>query len=213
MASVGTAARAETKSWDGDAGPFLKVGYATVDGMSGPAIVSPRAFYLLKAAEAAGGQGGGLARALLNEAFKRSGRDLRSGSIEQMPQAVQRELDPKSKLAGRDIVVLPKGAVGRVAVPRLNNQVTVHLGQERFPVITGVFSLGKIRTFLGEHGWPVNTDVQVTETAAHGAGLGREPGTAASAGTPLWVRILLVIVALGLFAAVVAWKVQHGNFR
>jgi hypothetical protein len=194
-----------------DEGPFLKVGGSFSTGKSrwnGPAVASPQAFYLLKESRQEGGGAAGLIGAALA-----SDDDTRTCAVAELPPAVQAQLDPKGRLPGGDVIVLPRAAISRVKVPAVNNAVYVIVGGDRFTLFTMLFRNGKIRQFLTDNGWTVNADVQPTAAAVHGQGFGRTADAPAPHGPSTLARVLYILLAIAIFVAVFAYKMNRNEQR
>lgn len=199
-----------------DPGPFEMVGKATVAGWTGRAAASPLAFYFVKVARAQNSHfayGGGLFGALLSEAFKKPDADVRTCSLAELPAGARDFLDPKGKLAARDVVVLPKGAVRLVKFARVNNQYTVTAGADAFPVTTGMFSKGKARQTLAQMGWTLDQEVMATAPPIHGASFGRSDPSEVPTGPSRGRRLLYVVIAILILVAVIWLQVYLADQR
>ena len=181
-------------------------------------VVSERAVYLLKAGvvqpNAHGGVLGGLAGALVQAAMSPATTpdDLRTCRLFDLSGPVQAEMDPKKKYLAKDVIVLPKESVRRVKVPAFNNAVEVFSGGDRFVLLTPMFRNGKVRRSFTEMGWTINREVQPVAAPMHARGLG-------GAGDPppnalnIWVRILLVLLAVAVIVAAVALRATFDRHR
>jgi hypothetical protein len=199
-----------------DPGPFLKLGSSfTVKGSrwSGPAVASPTAIYLLKVAQQKGAAyGGGLVGYMVASALAKND-DTRSCDLFQLPEPVRAALDPKSKRKHAiDVIILRRDAISLVKLGAINNTMSIKVGPDRFSVITGLFSRGRIRQFLTGNGWTLNAELMPTAAPTHGSSYGRPDGVAPP-GMNIFARIGLILLAIFIFVAVVAMRVGCDNRR
>jgi hypothetical protein len=196
-----------------DPGPFRTIGSQfSINGKAwaGRSVFSPDAVYLLKTRKVSqAGLHGGVAGALLAAAFT-SEDDTRTCDITDLPPAVRAQLDPKAKRKSGDVVIVRKGAVSYVKVPRVNNVVTFTVAGERMKVNTGAFAVGRAGRFLAENGWALNQELQPTEAPIHGQGFGRDPATPKKRPGAL-KRVLYVIIAIALVALVIGIRILAGH--
>jgi hypothetical protein len=199
-----------------DPGPFTKLGGTfTVKGSrwSGPAVASPIAIYLLKVAQQNSGvYGGGLVGYMVATALTKND-DTRSCDLFQLPEPVRTALDPKSKRKrGGDVIILRRDATSLIKLGRINNTLLIRLGPDRFGVVVGLFSKGRIRQFLTGNGWTLNAELMPTAAPTHGSGYGRPDGVPPP-GMGIVKRVLLIVLAIIIFVAVVALRVGCDHSR
>jgi hypothetical protein len=197
-----------------DPGPFQKIGSQfNVGGKAwtGRAVASGLAFYLLKIRRLnQAGIHGGLAGALLSAALSGTDDDVRTCDLNDLPPAIRAQLDPKGKRKSGDVIIVRKESLSFVKIPRLNNAVTLRLGNEKIKLNTSLFAIGGVGRFLSANGWIVNQELTPTEAPIHGAGFGRDPSTPKKK-TSLVLRILYVIIAILIFVAVVWLRTENGR--
>jgi hypothetical protein len=199
-----------------DLGPFRKIGTQFKLGWSqwsGRAVASPLAFYLLKVRKVThSGMHGGVAGVLLAAAFSGTD-DVRTCDLNDLPPDIRSQLDPKGKRKAGDVIIVRKESLSFVKIPRLNNVVTLRQGDEKIKLNTSWFGIGSVGRFLSENRWTVNQQLTPTELPIHGPGFGRDPSAPAPKKTSVAMRILYVILAILLIAAVVWIRMQEGTSR
>lgn len=154
-----------------DDGPFLTLGHRFNPGTRdwrGRAIASPRAIYLLKVRLHTRRSPIGYVQVALADPD-----DLRTCRVADLPDAVQSALDPRGRLAHRDVIVVARECVGRVSLSRVDNYVRVRIGPDRMTVFTWPFRGIWIGRFLRANGWAVNQTVVATAAPTFGFGYGR----------------------------------------
>jgi hypothetical protein len=139
--------------------------------------------------------------------------DTRSCDLFQLPEPVRAALDPKSKRKhATDVIILRRDAISLVKLGALNNTISIKVGPDRFGVITGLFSKGRIRQFLTSNGWTLNAELMPTAAPTHGSGYGRPDGAPAR-GMNIFARIGLILLAIVILVAIVGLRVGCDNNR
>ena len=190
---------------ENEVGPFLKFGkgFSVNDAIwAGPAVASPRAIYLLK-----------LSRHpvhVLAAPFAKND-DIRTCALFDLPRNVQAAFDLKSEQMsrGHDVVILRRDAISLIKFVTFvfpECRVSVRVGTDRFCVSAGMFSKGRVRTFLITNGWILNAQMTPTIAPIHGPNYGR-PESARAPEVSLAKRIMKFILALIIVAAVITLKV------
>ena len=204
-----------------DEGPFHRIGNqfrVLGRGWSGPVVVSPKAFYLLKVSRVGGPQAGvagahgmvagaltGAASALWSAAIEIP-EDTRTCGLADLPLQVRRELDPDQKSPSRDVIVIKQEAVSLVSVPRVNNAITLHVGGYKVWIAIRLFGAGQVSRKLDELGWTPNSARDPSEMPSFGQGFGRPADAAKPEDLSVLTRVLYAVLALVLAAvAVVLW--------
>ena len=194
-----------------DTGPFHKIGgQFSVPGAKfmGPAVASPRAVYLVKAARQQSGYGGGLVGVMLSAALSKENA-ISTCQVKDLPAGTQAALDPKGKMRETDVVVLACNTVSYVKAGSVNNAITITIGTEKFSVITGVFSVGKCKRQLQDMGWKLNTPLSPTVAPIHNM---QSPAEATKADGPgLAKRVALIAGAVLLIILVIVLRVALGH--
>ncbi|HQY89010.1 MAG TPA: hypothetical protein PK402_10140 [Tepidisphaeraceae bacterium] len=194
-----------------DDGPFEKFGGAfTVRKQQwvGKVLMSPKAFYLVKMNrhQATGAGVGGIAGVLIQQAIQGNDEsDVRTCSVSELPAPIRSVLDPKGKLAARDVIVLPRDAVRKLTTSYWRG-IVVDIGQEQFGLAPTPFRGAKRRRQLVALGWPLNTDMTPTAEPMHGRGFNRNPN-APKKRMAMWKRVVMILGAILLFGIVVLAQV------
>jgi len=74
-----------------------------------------------------------------------------------LPDPVRASLDPKGKLAKKNIVIVPRETVSLVKGGGWNNSLTVVAGRDNFKIATSLFSMFAKPKALTRMGWTLNT--------------------------------------------------------
>ena len=158
-----------------DAGPFFKLASMFTipdDGRwTGTAVGSPRAIYLLKKNKSRHYGHGGLLIILIAAAV-RTGKDIRTCALPDLPQPVRDALDPKGKSWKKDVIVLPRDAIRLIKLGALGT-LTVQIGPESFAINGGLFAGKKNRELLEQLGWSLDQETFAAGQPIHGPGFGR----------------------------------------
>jgi hypothetical protein len=204
----GTVAPAPFAPPPDDPGPFFKVGRLFTVGKqawTGKAYVSPSSFYLLKLSRNRQGSyaAGGAIGMLLSAALTTDDM-TRSCDITDLPETVRRQLDPKLKKKKGDVIILHRDALTFLKTTSWGS-VTPTIGNEAFPVNTGLFGKKKVKQFLRDQGWTLDYPMEPTIAPTHGRGYGLDDEQIQKkAGKSVLLRIIYVIIAILVFAAVFA---------
>lgn len=189
-----------------DPGPFVPCGKQMHLGKErwvGVTFVTPRAFYLVKKSRMASQTGyavGGLVGALVASAVQ-SDEQTRTCEVGELPQSIQAQIDPKGKLAKKDIVVLPREAITMVKISRFTG-LKVQVGADKFTMVPGMFAFGRVRGELEKMGWPLGVEMTPTINAPVSRGL--RPGAKRK---PMWLKVLYILIAIIIFIIVVVVRV------
>jgi hypothetical protein len=190
-----------------DDGPFRRVtlSFRLSSGKrwAGAALVSPVAFYLVKSAAARVHGSGGILGAVLQAAMEKFD-DVRSCKLSELHETVRDAIDEKRDL---DVIVVPKAAVSRVTFGFGGLKVTC--GDDTFTMNPTIFTRGKTRRFLAEHGWQLDTALTPTMDPVHGEGLGRSDAEPAPEPPSFLARLGYAAVAAIIIIAIVAWKASQ----
>jgi hypothetical protein len=191
-----------------DAGPFVRMGNTfsrTGAGRYiGNVVASPNAFYILKLRRNNSNSYhvGGLVGMLVATAFQ-SEDDSRSCSLGELPMAVRSELDPKSKYAEKDVIVLPRGAVSLVKASSWTG-IKVECGPDTFNLTPRAFKGKSTREFLTSNGWKLNEPMMPTMAAIHGSNFNRPAGFVPSKKKGVMARLALILLAIVIAIILIA---------
>lgn len=160
-----------------DPGPFLRVGttfYLNSREWVGRTIASPTALYLLKGRSLQGihvGHGLATTAIMVTAGLIAQSRwpEIRSCQVAELPPNVRVQLDPKGKKAMAAVVVVRRGSVKFVKVPRIYNVIRFDLAGQRVSLVTSWFGVRKVGRWLAQHGWLLNQPLQPTDAPVKGA--------------------------------------------
>jgi len=152
--------------------------------------------------------GGGLVGALLTAALDKDDQ-LSTCSAGDLPEPARIALDPKGKLAAKQVVIIPLATVSLVKSTRWNNSIRIEAGSDKFTVATSLFKLFATPRTLREMGWTLNTPLTPTAAPVHDTRTEQE--RVAPPAKALWLRVLMIIGAIALIIAVIAIRVLLGH--
>lgn len=183
-----------------DPGPFAKFGNlfsrAGTGQYAGTVVASPSAFYILRLRRnnAAAGAAGGLVGVMIASALQ-SEDDSRTCSVAELPPTIRGELDPKGKNLERDVIILPRTAVGLIETSWLKG-FKVTCGPDKFTLSPRTFKAKATRQFLTANGWKINEPMQPTSSPIHGSNFNRPAGAPVKKKMGVLARVGLILLAI-----------------
>jgi hypothetical protein len=166
-------------------------------------IVSPRAFYLNKAAKIQMRMHGGLIGGIITPALARAPDTLRTCYLGELAPGVQQALNPSGMLRATDVIVLPKEAVSLVKFQFLNNEITVRCGNDYFLLPTSLFK-GPLRRFVVTNNWRIGTPINPVAGQVHGSNFGLPEPRSVRSPIPVGERIVRIAGAIIILAILIA---------
>lgn len=187
-----------------DPGPFEKIGSrfsCNKVRWLGVAYSSPIAVYFLKKSRnTSGSYGGGLVGAMLSAALAKDD-GLSTCTAGDLPPAIGKLVNPKGKLNGKDVVIVPKATVSMVKRSWGGN-IKLSAGFDEFSLSSGLFG-GKSKALVRQ-GWQLNTPLTPTVAPVHDM---RAPEDRVVKSKPLWLKVLLIAGAIIILVLVIAARI------
>ena len=118
-----------------------------------------------------------------------------------LPPTIRKLMDPKGKLSGKDVVIIPRATVSMVK-RTWSGSLLVIAGSDEFKLSTGFF--GRKSKAMVRQGWQLNTQLTPTVAPVHDM---RAPEDRVVKTKPLWLKVLLVAGAIIILVLVIVVRI------